>query len=112
MTCRDSVEGEIQEQNIHAGLAKYSRRARPRIFGNQPSDLIFAQSTNSGNPGHLLLRSGGTNLRIQTAGRGRHNVDWSLLRGSSGIAFHEVLEPQVDRVEQRFVGGSQVRAAR
>ena len=42
MTCREAVEGEIKEQNIYAWLAEYSCRARTRIFGNQPSDLIFA----------------------------------------------------------------------
>src|SRR5208283_5661951 len=111
-TPRGAIEGQVQQQDVHPRLAEDSRRSRPRVLGNQLPDLIFAHAARVGNTRHLEVGGGGTYLGIEAAARSRHQVHWNLARIGARIALDEVLQPRLDRVDQRLVGGPEIRAAR
>jgi hypothetical protein len=67
MTSRGSIEGQVQQQDIYAGLAENPRRSRPRVFSNQLPHLIFAQTACTSNTRSLQLRRRRTYLGIQPA---------------------------------------------
>ena len=49
MTPRGAIEGQVQQQDVYAGLAEDSRKSRPRVLGYQLPHLIFAYAASVGN---------------------------------------------------------------
>jgi hypothetical protein len=65
MTAGRAIEGQVQQQDIYAGLAEDSDRSRPRVFCDQLPHLIFAQTACTSNTCNLQVRRRRTYLGIQ-----------------------------------------------
>jgi hypothetical protein len=73
LCCVGALQGQIQDQDIHARLAKDPEAAAGDVLPHQGVDSRRRDSARVCHPSHLQRRVGGTDVRIEArARRGQH----------------------------------------
>ena len=85
------VERHVETQDIDARFAEQPKLTLLRILGNKVADFRLIQLPRFGHALDLVLRSGGTDFRIQAATRCSDQVDGNR-RNVVGISVLQILD--------------------
>src|SRR5581483_10492924 len=112
LSLTEVVEGQVQVQDVDAGLAKHAGESRAGVLAHETLHHVRAQAARFSDACDLELRVGWANLRVEAAARGGNHSRRHLLRRGARVLFEHLVQRVPDVVDELAVGRAEVGAAR
>src|SRR6266436_5419380 len=105
LAARERVQSQIQLKDVDMWLAEEAQKPALDVVGNELANLVFRQIARLGHPRDLEIGAGRGDVRVEAAGRTRHQIDRYRL-AVVGLQLGDIACHPVD---QRLRGGAKIR---